>query len=186
VRDALTAAPIAWSEQWTAPSENAPFRYGGAAGPIKDGSPMELFEQLAALTLRLGVRGLASADFIDDGERLWLLEIQPAARRPPSVFFDTDDDPLLTVTSTLSPMASPRPRSHANPKASAIVYAEFDTERPVAIGPTGVRSPIAGIPHSRSAPICTVSASGATAADARAETAVRSRRIQTWLREAAL
>ena len=185
VRNSLTAVRIAWSEQWTAPSESAPFRYGGAAGPIEDASPIGLFEKLAALTLRLGVRGLVSADFIDDGERLWLLEINP---RPGATLdvFDTDDDPLLTRhIDALSDrqFTPPRPR---NPKASAIVYAGADAKAPSDDWPdwaSDLPSPGTLIPAG--APICTVSATGATAADARAETEMRSRRIQIWLREEA-
>jgi predicted ATP-grasp superfamily ATP-dependent carboligase len=186
VRDALAAAPIAWSEQWTAPSESAPYRYGGAAGPIEDASPRGFFDKLAALTLRLGVRGLASADFVDDGERLWLLEINPRPGATLAVF-DTDDDPLLTRHIDALSNGQSTPPKPRNPKASAIVYAESDTEAPRGDWPDWASDrPSPGSLIPAGAPICTVSAAGATAADARAETAVRSRRIQAWLREAAL
>jgi uncharacterized protein len=182
VRDVLTAAPIAWSEQWTAPTESAPFRYGGAAGPIECAAPVGLIEKLGALTLRLGVRGLVSADFIDDGERLWLLEINP---RPGATLdvFDNDEDPLLTRHIEALSGGKSTPPKPRNPKASAIVYAEADAVAPGGVWPDWASDrPSPGSLIPAGAPICTVSASGATAEDARAETGVRSRHIQTWLR----
>ena len=94
VQHAQALRTIAWSEQWTAPSANAPYRYGGATGPVETAPPDDIYRKLAALTLRLGIRGLVSADFIDNGERLWLLELNP---RPGATLdvFDDDDDPLL-------------------------------------------------------------------------------------------
>ena len=110
VRDSLALTPIAWSEQWTAPSSATPFRYGGAAGPVDVVAPQGLLAKLAALALWLGVRGLASADFIDDGETFWLLEINP---RPGATLdvFDDDEDPLLTRhIDALSDGAAPPPK----------------------------------------------------------------------------
>ena len=183
VRDPLALTPIGWSEQWTAPSADAPFRYGGAAGPLDFEPPPDLLDKLAALTLRQGVRGLASADFIDDGERLWLLEINP---RPGATLdvFDDDDDPLLArhiaaLTDGRAPPVKPRA-----PRAAEIVYAEADATIPDGDWPAWAADrPAAGAAIPAGAPVCTVSAAGGSVADAKALLRERVRRIRGWMNE---
>jgi uncharacterized protein len=159
------------------------FRYGGAAGPIEVAAPEGLLEKLADLTLALGVRGLASADFIDDGETFWLLEINA---RPGATLdvFDDEDDPLLArhiAALTGGPAPPARPR---RPKAAAIVYAEADVAAPGGDWPEWAADrPAAGTRIPSGAPVCTVAATGASATEARAKTQERSLRIQNWLRE---
>jgi len=154
VRDAHALTPIAWSEQWTAPAPDALFRYGGAAGPIEVEAP-GLIEKLAALTARLGVRGLASADFLDDGKTFWLLEINP---RPGATLdvFDDDGDPLLAhhiAAMGEAPAAPPKPRKV---RAAEIVYAEADTIAPADWPEATADRPAAGTEIPAGAPICTV------------------------------
>jgi predicted ATP-grasp superfamily ATP-dependent carboligase len=183
VRDAHALTPIAWSEQWTAPAPHAPFRYAGAAGPIMLTPPEGLIEKVAALTLSLGVRGLASADFIDDGADFWLLEINP---RPGATLdvFDDDDDPLLArhIRALTDDRAKPaEPRA---PRAAQIVYADADTTAPSGAWPAwAVDRPPPGSRVPAGAPFCTALASGRSAAEAKAQVKERSRRIQSWLRE---
>jgi uncharacterized protein len=182
VRDPLALTPIAWSEQWTAPSPGAPFRYGGAAGPIDIETPLGFMEKLAALTLWIGVRGLASADFIDDGETFWLLEINP---RPGATLdlFDDDEDPLLArhiAALTDGPAAPAKTRA---PAAAAVVYAEADAIAPKEVWPEWVADrPAAGTSIPTGMPVCTVMSRAASAAEAKATVQQRSRFIRSWLR----
>jgi predicted ATP-grasp superfamily ATP-dependent carboligase len=183
VRDPLALTPIAWSEQWSAPSAAAPSRYGGAAGPLDFEPPPNLLAKLAALTQRQGVRGLASADFIDDGERLWLLEINP---RPGATLdvFDDDDDPLLArhiaaLTDGPAPPAKPRA-----PRAAEIVYADRDVVAPEGGWPDWAADrPAAGAAIPAGAPVCTVAAGAGSVADAKSLLRERVRRIRAWLSE---
>jgi predicted ATP-grasp superfamily ATP-dependent carboligase len=181
VRESAALTPIAWSEQWTSPCAEAPFRYGGAAGPVEPAPPEGLLASLATLTGALGLRGLASADFLDDGERFWLLEINA---RPGATLdvFDDDDDPLLARhidASTDRRSAPPKARA---PKASEIVYAEADARAPRGDWPGWAADrPPPGAAVPAGAPFCTVFASGASAAEAKARASERSRRVQSWL-----
>jgi uncharacterized protein len=182
VRDALALTPIAWSEQWTAPSAEAPFRYGGAAGPI-DG-PSDVLPGLARLTAALGVRGLASADFLDSGGRYWLLEINP---RPGATLdvFDEDADPLLARhLAALNGATLPPPKSRS-PRASEIVYTDAAFTLPAFAWPDWAADRSrAGTSFSAGSPICTVSAGGVDVAAARATAGARADEIRSVLRGA--
>jgi uncharacterized protein len=180
VRDSRALTPVAWSEQWTAPCAQAPFRYGGAAGPI-DG-PADLLDGLAALTNALGVRGLASADFRDDGERFWLLEVNP---RPGATLdlFDEDADPLLARhLAAVADQSAPPPKSRS-PTAAEIVYADSSFVVPAKEWPDWTADrPAPGSRIPRGSPICTVSAAGPNVAAARADVNGRAERIRSEFR----
>jgi len=180
VRDSRELTPIAWSEQWTAPCAGAPFRYGGAAGPIE--GPSELLDSLAQLTAALGVRGLASADFLDDGEQFWLLEVNP---RPGATLdlFDEDADPLLARhLSALADKSMPPPRSRS-PSASEIVYTDTSFVVPEWEWPNWVADrPAPGTRISKGSPICTVSAAGRDVSTAKATVDARAKRIRSEFR----
>jgi uncharacterized protein len=180
VRDSRALTPIAWSEQWTAPCAQAPFRYGGAAGPIE--GPSDLLGRVAALTTMLGVRGLASADFRDDGQRFWLLEINP---RPGATLdlFDEDTDPLLArhLAAVADKLALP-PISRS-PNAAEVVYADGSFVVPTRDWPDWTADrPAPGTPISRDSPICTVLARGRNLAAAKAKVNWRAKRIRSELR----
>jgi predicted ATP-grasp superfamily ATP-dependent carboligase len=180
VRDSRTLTPIAWSQQWTAPCAQAPFRYGGAAGPI-DG-PSDLIDRIAALTSTLGVRGLASADFRDDGRRFWLLEINP---RPGATLdlFDEDKDPLLARHLAAMVEKSALPPVSRSPSAAEIVYADSSFVVPTRDWPDWTADrPASGTPISRGSPICTVLARGSNLAAAKAELSGRAQRIRSEFR----
>ncbi len=171
--DARALTPIAWSEQWTAPSAQAPFRYAGAAGPLDLTPPADLLPKLASLSRDLGLSGLASADFLDDGERFWLLEINP---RPGATLdlFDDDDDSLLARH--LGAVATPvKARS---PRAAVIVYAERDAIAPWDWPEGAADLPAAGTSISAGAPICTVTAAAGDVEAAKSLAQARARRLR--------
>jgi predicted ATP-grasp superfamily ATP-dependent carboligase len=70
---------IGWSRQWTSPSPDEPYRYGGAARPcgLPDAALKQCEFEIAALTAAFKLQGLNAADYIFAGERHWLLEINP-------------------------------------------------------------------------------------------------------------
>ena len=183
VRDSQALTPIAWSEQWTSPAVDAPYRYGGAAGPLDYAPAPDLVAKLADLTGALGVRGLASADFIDDGERLWLLEINP---RPGATLdvFDDEDDPLIACHIAAFADSPAEPVKARRPRAAEIVYAEGDVVVPAGDWPDWAADlPCTGAAIPSGAPVCTVSASAADVGSAKTLGNERSRTIRAWLKE---
>ena len=178
--DSGALTPIAWSEQWIAPCREAPFRYGGAAGPLDLTPPGDLLPRLAALSRDLRLRGLASADFVYDGATFWLLEINP---RPGATLdlFDDDDDPLLARH--LGAVAAPvKPRS---PRAAEIVYAETDGVAPEVWPDWAADLPAAGTPIAAGAPICTATAAADRVGEAKTLVQARARRLRARFEEGA-
>jgi predicted ATP-grasp superfamily ATP-dependent carboligase len=152
--------PLGWSEQWVSPSLAMPYRYGGAAGPVDCREEISSLDGLSRLVGTLGLKGLASADFIDDGHHLWLLEINP---RPGATLdvFDDASDPLMRRHLCASNERSARPLRSQGAKASAVVYAEEYIVIPEIEWPGWVADrPAAGTVIPEGAPICTVQAEG--------------------------
>lgn len=78
------------SRQWTAPSPDEPFRYGGCVRPAN--LPAQMEERLAAAAKSLakasGLVGLNSFDFLVDGDVFALVEINPRPGATLDVFED--------------------------------------------------------------------------------------------------
>lgn len=76
---------LGFSEQWAAPAPRHPYRYGGAVRPAPLGAAVRaaMDAALARLAARIAIAGLASADFLVDGDSFHLLEINP---RPGATF----------------------------------------------------------------------------------------------------
>jgi predicted ATP-grasp superfamily ATP-dependent carboligase len=79
VGNAKSCRVLGFSEQWTAPAPRRLWRYGGAVRPASapDTAAEEMAQAVARLTPAFRIRGLASADFVLDGEQPYLLEINP-------------------------------------------------------------------------------------------------------------
>ena len=77
--DGIHAEVIGFSEQWCAPSMLHPYRYGGAVSHAEVSAPCKLQIEafIRAMTYKLTLRGINSADFIVDGNRVYALEINP-------------------------------------------------------------------------------------------------------------
>ena len=77
--DGCQACLLGFSSQWADPAPAAPFRFGGAAGPVAVAPAFAdaMNHAVAALTRACGLHGLNSADFALDAATAWLLEINP-------------------------------------------------------------------------------------------------------------
>lgn len=87
---------IGFSEQWTAPAPRRRWRYGGAARPatLTKTAEARIVEAVTLAARAFGITGLASADFILQGNKPQLLEINP---RPGATLdiFANEAKPLL-------------------------------------------------------------------------------------------
>lgn len=77
--DGMNVKEVGFNQQWLAPTALMPYRYGGAVSRAE--LPQAVRQQLLAaaqkLTSAVGLRGLNSLDGIMQGERLWVLELNP-------------------------------------------------------------------------------------------------------------
>jgi uncharacterized protein len=175
------------SIQWTAPTQESPFRYGGAAGPI-DVDPAqaeEITRSVAALTSELGLVGLNSADFLVSDGAVWLIEINP---RPGATLdvFESNEAPLFARHVAACEGRRMSASSSLAVKAAETVYAPHEVMVRAGLNwPDWAvdRSP-SGTRFSAGDPVCTVIASGATVGLARACASERARTIVALVQEA--
>jgi predicted ATP-grasp superfamily ATP-dependent carboligase len=176
------ARVLGFSEQGTSPLPARPWRYGGAVCPATL-SP-RLARKMTATVKKLAraypIIGLASADFLLNGEEHLLLEINP---RPGATLdvFDRGRQPLLSlhIEAAHDGKLPSRALELRGAMASAIVYAARRGQAPAdGVWPSWVADrpkPSEWIDKSR--PICTVSARASTAAGARRLAESRRRKI---------
>ncbi len=177
---------VGFSEQWCAPTPDMPFRFGGAAGPLRLDPALEaeIGHALDAITGATGLVGMASADLIVDSERWWLIEINPRPGATLDLFDRAPLPPLLRLhraacAGDLPDLPLTTSDTFGGAQGAAILYAD----RPVVIGAEPLPDwtadrPAAGIRIPTGAPVCTVFAAGPTLSDARAMLAER--RDQLW------
>lgn len=173
--DGRNVATLGFSEQWPAPDrERRLFRFAGVAAPAMLEPGVEVTMRAAAESVaeRLGLRGLASADFLlaEDGS-FHLLEINPRPgasleaweRALGRSLFDLHVRACRGELPTVPPVA----RTTA---ATRIVWAPYDVRVPQALrwpAWSADRTPGRRVVF-RGNPLCTVRAEAADAASARA------------------
>jgi predicted ATP-grasp superfamily ATP-dependent carboligase len=178
---------IGLSMQWTAPTPESPFRYGGAAGliGIDPAQAEEIARSIAAIASELDLVGLNSADFLVSTDAVWLIEINP---RPGATLdvFESNEAPLFARhVAACEGRRMPASSSFAV-KAAETVYASHEVavceglnwpDWAVDRSPPGTR-------FSAGDPVCTVLACGATVDLARACASERARKIIALVEEA--
>jgi len=181
--DGAHAVVLGFSEQWTAPTGRQPFRYGGAVRPahLAQKTADALADAVRRINAASQLRGLNSADFLVEGDRFRLLEINTR----PSATLDIFEPPggslfALHMSACAGALAARAPEL-AGAAATAIVYAGRDTIVPGLDWPEW----IADRPHAGSAvkagePLCTVLATAASAAEARQLVESRRASVLTW------
>ncbi|MGH6858955.1 MAG: ATP-grasp domain-containing protein [Phyllobacterium sp.] len=174
--DGKAAHLVGFSRQWPSPSRESPFRYGGAVRLRRydRAKTAEIKSWLSALTLRTGLVGLCSADFIDGESGLHLIEINP---RPGATLdiFDCETTPLLREHLRACSGSAISVPVYEGSAAAAIAY----TPNAIAAFP-GIDWPsmtadhqISGTALAAGDPVCTVFATASSAMAA--ERAVKSR-----------
>jgi predicted ATP-grasp superfamily ATP-dependent carboligase len=163
---------LGFSEQWTAPTPKSPWRYGGAVRPahLSAAAARKMASAVMGVTRSFQIKGLASADFMVDGDTVLLLEINP---RPGATLdiFDSGARKLLRlhVEAVMQGKLPSEPRKFEGAMAAAIVYAEHGGRVPSgAAWPhwTGDR-PKSSEWIDKNGPICTVWARGRTTTQAK-------------------
>ncbi|MCK0208977.1 ATP-grasp domain-containing protein [Starkeya koreensis] len=181
--DGRAARLLAFSEQWCEPGEDAPFRYGGAAGPIRldpavEGEVERALERIVGAT---GLVGLASADLVlgtRDGE--WsLIEVNPRPGATLDVFDHAPLPPLFGLhldacAGTLPELALLAPGPGVAARAAGVLYAPAAFERRLDALPDWVADrPPPGTRIEAGEPVCTVLADGQDAHQARENLSLR-------------
>ncbi len=179
--DGRRAMVLGFSMQWASPTPTRPFRYGGAArpAPLPPATGAAMTAALQRLMAAVPVVGLNSVDFLVDGDTFHVLEINP---RPGATLdiFETPGTSLFALhVNACRGVLPAAPPEFGAAAASAIVYARGQLrEMPDFDWPdwTADRQ-TCGTRVAADAPLCTVLASGATAAEARALVARRAARV---------
>ncbi|WP_063838479.1 ATP-grasp domain-containing protein [Methylobacterium variabile] len=185
--DGRTVAVLAVTEQWAAPGPGRPFRYAGAAGPGTLPAAVQCGAEraLAGLVATTGLRGLVSADLLVDGERWWLLEVNP---RPGATLDVLDRGPAPLFSAHVAASSGRLPNTSALPQgaaASEILYAGPAIPAvPLLDWPDwAMDRPAAGSRVEAGAPVCTVLAGGPDARSARRAVALRAKALRARLEE---
>jgi len=173
VADGAKSAPIGVNELIVRATSKHPFFYCGAIGPIEVTSPLtrELHHALQALTRRFQIRGLGSLDFLLDGDRLVVLEINARPSSTMALYEGTTNSGLVRVHVEACDGRLPEPSAWL---ADSEVRGECTV---FAVGPTHVSAPCVhalvelgchdvpqpGTTFAAGAPLCSVSAKAASA-----------------------
>jgi predicted ATP-grasp superfamily ATP-dependent carboligase len=161
------ARVLGFSEQWTSPSPRSPWRYGGAVRPaaLPEGVARQMISAVIAVARAFKIKGLASADFMVNGDEALLLEINP---RPGATLdiFDCGATPLLSlhVKAVTEAKLPSRGLKFEDAMASAIVYAVSGGAAPPGFDwpEWSADRPKSSERIDKNRPICTVSARGRT------------------------
>lgn len=125
VADGETARIVGFSRQFASPAANAPYRYGGAVRlrRFDRDDAATIGGWLSALTRRVKLVGLCSADLIGNAEGYQLLEINP---RPGATLdiFDADEAPLIEAHLNASRGRPYRLPGFSDCMASVIAYTD--------------------------------------------------------------
>ena len=164
------AVVLGFSEQWSDPAVDAPFRYGGAVRPasLPSGTAAALTSAARRVGEALGLVGLNSVDFLVDGDAWHLIEVNPRPGATLDVFDPEAELFRLHVDACRAGIPAALPH-FTGAAAAAIVYAREPIERvPDIAWPEWAADRQA--PDTRvaaGAPLCTVLARADEAGEAR-------------------
>jgi predicted ATP-grasp superfamily ATP-dependent carboligase len=177
VADGRRAVLLACSEQLIASHGGHPYVYCGAVGPIELAPALQrrLQGALGALVAATGLRGLGSLDFLYDGARLLVLEVNPRPSASMALYDDDYPHGLLRAhVAACRDGELTAPRRARVARGERVVFARSslrlgaaDVRRLLAAGCHDVPRP--GTPVAAGAPLCSVTARGARAADVKAQ-----------------
>ncbi len=186
ISDGANAKIIGFSSQWTLPTVDKPYRYGGAAQPatLAPDVAASLTAAVGRLAAAVALVGLNSVDFLVDDKRFWLVDINPRPGATLDIFeFEARQGSLFFLhMSACAGKLLPTPHSDGSAKAAAIVYAENDIGSvPSLAWPHWTADrPRSGSMIKAGEPLCTIYASGSDVTAARALTDERRKLVLAW------
>ena len=178
----------AFSRQWADPTPEAPYRFAGLVGPIAvdAGLAADIGEAAARLARHFALRGLVSLDVMVDGDRWWLLEINPRIGASIDALDDAEGGLFEAhLAGCAGAIRELRPRD-ATIRATMVVYARTDTRAPrrEVWPPFAMDRSAPGTAISAGDPIATVIAEAADPDEAEALARDRARQIRERVGEA--
>lgn len=188
--DGRDIAVLARTAQWSSASPMRPFRFAGALAPGRNEpdtlpKPMSdaVTEAITRLVIATGLRGIASADLLVDGDDWWLLEINP---RPGATLDVLDRRPTPLLSSHIEASLGRLPRLDPAPDDAAgseICYAarRYACMRTLDWPDFSRDRPGAGTRVAKNAPLCTVTATGRVVQDVKNTLRERVRMIDALL-----
>ncbi|GBD48644.1 ATP-grasp domain-containing protein [Methylopila sp. Yamaguchi] len=182
--DGRRAMLIGFSRQWSDPAAHAPFRYGGAVGPVPVTNAMRSAVEtcIDGIVAETGLRGLASLDLLVEGDAFVVLEVNP---RPGATLDVFDRGPASLLAAHLDASAGRHPTAPPAalaPQAAAVIYAPADCAVAGLERPSWTADwPAADDVIPRGAPVCTAFAAAATPEAARGLVSARRLRLLTSL-----
>jgi len=184
--DGERAAILGFSAQWSSPTPRQPYRYGGAVrpAPLAPRTADSLSAAVHRIATAMSLVGLNSADFLVDGERFWLLEINPRPGATLDIFETTDESLFAQHMAACAGKLVTASRHPSGAKAAEIVCAEDDIPSlPVLDWPDWTTDrPLPGSTIKAGEPVCTVHACSLVAAGARALAEKRRETVLSWTR----
>jgi predicted ATP-grasp superfamily ATP-dependent carboligase len=183
--DGARSTVIGFSTQWVLATATKPYRYGGAVRPatlsgdmiVLLTSAVERFAAAASLV------GLNSVDFHVDGDRFWLLDVNPRPGATLDIFGPAQGSLFALHMAACAGNLATAPIYPPGAKAAAIAYAENDIASvPALEWPSWT----ADRPQPKSVvkagePVCTVYACDSAAAAAKAVADERRRIVLAWM-----
>lgn len=162
---------LGFSEQWTAPTVEKPFHFGGAAQPALLGCALATALAAAATGIAVAARlvGLNSVDFLVANEGYYLIEINPRPGATLDIFADRDGRLFSAHLEACGGVLPHMPLLFSQGSASSIFYAPFDVvSMPQLDWPAWCHDrQKPGTRLRKGDPVCTVCAEAETAAAAR-------------------
>jgi predicted ATP-grasp superfamily ATP-dependent carboligase len=170
--DGRRALVLGCSMQWCSPTPSRPYRYGGAVRPATLTAPVAeaLTRAVERLTQAIPLVGLNSADFLVDGDEFRLLEINPRPGATLDIFEPAEGSLFALHIAACEGELDAAPPRLDGACAAAVVYADRDIPSfPALRWPDWVADrPQPGTAIKVGEPLCTVNATAARAAAAKA------------------
>jgi uncharacterized protein len=152
---------LGFNQQWTSPTVNAPYRFGGLVSHIEISEAVKaaITQYVAQLSQAYGLVGLNTCDVICQGEQVWVLEINPRLSASVAMYDECWMQAHVAVCNKLQ-VYLPKANVEIRSRAFEVLYADKDLQVPMQVDwPEWVADiPPSGIQLYQGAPLLTIHA----------------------------